>query len=110
MCHIAGKVNLLITRRSGGRWRFDLDLVASQPEVDDEIRIEGHVNRTSSVSFRITNQFDTEAPFKAFFSSESPPEFSVTPTTGMLEPYGKTFAEIYLDFFVHEASIKHLGC
>ena len=110
MCRIAGKVKLLITRRSGGRWRFDLDLVASQPEVDDEIRIEGHVNRTSSVSFRITNQFDTEAPFKAYFSSESPPEFSVTPTAGMLEPYGKTFAEIYLDFFVHEASIKHLGC
>ena len=37
------------------------------------------------------------------------------PAAGMLEPYSKTFAEIYLDFFVHEASIfssmkQHLGC
>jgi hypothetical protein len=36
--------------------RFDLELVASQPDVDDLIKIEGMMNRASSVSFRMTNQ------------------------------------------------------
>lgn len=36
--------------------RFDLELVASQPDVDDLIKIEGIMNRPSSVSFRMTNQ------------------------------------------------------
>ena len=37
---VRSKVDLLITRGSGGRWRFDLQLVASQPDVDDVIKIE----------------------------------------------------------------------
>jgi hypothetical protein len=37
-------------------YRFDLELVASQPDVDDLIKIEGTMNTASSVCFRMTNQ------------------------------------------------------
>eukprot|EP00913_Durusdinium_trenchii_P004562 g4237.t1 len=39
--------NLVITRASGGRWRFDLKLEATEPEVDDVISI--HVIRSREV-------------------------------------------------------------
>ena len=49
--------------------------------------IEANIHRTSSVSFKLTNQFNSYAPFEAFFTPDSSHEFSVYPTTGTLEPY-----------------------
>ena len=92
------KIQILVTRASGGRWRFDMELVASSPDVDDTIRIEGNVNVSSSVSFRLTNQFDSPAAFQAYFSLESPPEFTVTPESGMLEPYGSEGTNFVVSF------------
>ena len=48
---------LVVNKQSGGRWRFDVQLDATEPDVDDEITIEAMLNRTSSVSFKLTNQF-----------------------------------------------------
>lgn len=92
------KVQLMITRASGGRWRYDLELLASQPDVDDVIKIQGTINRTTSISFRLTNQFDKEAPYQAYFSVESPPEFSVTPTVGLLDAYGSEGTNFVISF------------
>ena len=63
-----------------------MQLEATEPEVDDVIVIESNINRTSSVSFKLTNQFNSYAPFEAFFTPDSSHEFSVFPTTGTLEP------------------------
>ncbi|OLQ10590.1 Sodium-driven chloride bicarbonate exchanger [Symbiodinium microadriaticum] len=41
--------NLVITRASGGRWRFDLKLEATEPEVDDIISIQSPLNKPASV-------------------------------------------------------------
>ena len=49
---------------------------------------QGNINRISSVSFALTNQFDRQARFAAYFSPDSPSEFSVSPSSGLLEPYG----------------------
>jgi hypothetical protein len=72
----------------GGRWRFNLNLEAAEPEVDDIIEIESGLNRAASVAFRLSNNTSAYAEFDAFFDSESAGEFSVQPTSGVLEPAG----------------------
>jgi len=80
--------NLVITRASGGRWRFDLKLEATEPEVDDTISIQSPLNKPASVAFRLSNHSSVYAEFDAFFDAESAYEFTVSPTSGVLEPAG----------------------
>jgi len=91
-------VELVVNKKSGGRWRFEIQLEATEPQVDDVIKIEASLNRTASVSFKIHNQFDTVAPFKAEFSSNSSLAFSVFPSTGALQPYGQEGQEFVISF------------
>jgi len=84
---IRTKVELKVSKASGGRWAFDFDLVALAADIDDTIRIEGAINKTSSVAFRMKNQFDVEAEFRAYFLPDSPDELSVSPAVGVLAPY-----------------------
>jgi len=79
-----------VAPESGGRWVFELDLIANDAEVDDVIKIEGAMNQERSVSFRMTNQFDERVPFNAYFTADSSAEFSVVPAMGLLEPYSST--------------------
>eukprot|EP00929_Paragymnodinium_shiwhaense_P088700 TRINITY_DN49010_c0_g1_i1.p1 TRINITY_DN49010_c0_g1~~TRINITY_DN49010_c0_g1_i1.p1 ORF type:complete len:2929 (-),score=783.00 TRINITY_DN49010_c0_g1_i1:108-8894(-) len=80
--------NLVITRASGGRWRFDLKLEATEPEVDDTISIQSPLNKPASVAFRLCNHTSAYSEFEAFFDAESAYEFTVQPTSGVLEPAG----------------------
>lgn len=82
--------NLLINQASGGRWRFDLKLEATEPEVDDTISIQSPLNKPASVAFRLCNHTNAYAEFDAFFDAESAYEFTVQPTSGVLEPSGTT--------------------
>lgn len=91
-------VELVVNKKSGGRWRFEVQLEATEPEVDDVITIEAALHRTSSVSFKIHNQFSTYAPFTAEFSSSSSLAFTVYPSSGTLEPYGQEGQEFVISF------------
>jgi hypothetical protein len=81
-------IQLVILKKSGGRWKFDVDLEATPPDADDTILIEANMHKTESVCFRLTNIFPTPARFEARFTPESPLEFTVIPTSGMLAPFG----------------------
>merc|ERR1719229_1914927 len=80
--------NLLIKQATGGRWRFDLKLEATEPEVDDTISIQSPLNKPASVAFRLSNHTSVYSEFDAFFDAESAYEFTVQPTSGVLEPAG----------------------
>jgi len=80
--------NLVITRATGGRWRYDVKLEATEPEVDDTISIQSPLNKPASVAFRLCNHTNAYAEFDAFFDAESAYEFTVAPTSGVLEPAG----------------------
>jgi hypothetical protein len=81
--------NLVVSQAGAGRWRFDVKIDVSEPEVDDLILIESPLNKSASVAFRLTNATPAYAEFEAFFAAESAYEFSVSPTSGVLEPAGK---------------------
>jgi hypothetical protein len=82
--------NLVVSQAGAGRWRFDVKIEVDEPEVDDHIVIESPLNKSASVAFRLTNATAAYAEYEAFFAADSAYEFSVTPTSGVLEPAGKT--------------------
>lgn len=93
---------LLVNRQFGGRWRFAINFIATDPDPDDVIHITASLHRTTSVAFRLANQFPETAPFHAFFTPGSPHEFSIQPTNGILAPAGSEGSEFVLSFTPHE--------
>eukprot|EP01029_Cantina_marsupialis_P004925 TRINITY_DN15231_c0_g1_i2.p1 TRINITY_DN15231_c0_g1~~TRINITY_DN15231_c0_g1_i2.p1 ORF type:complete len:1190 (+),score=361.37 TRINITY_DN15231_c0_g1_i2:125-3694(+) len=89
---------LILLKSSGGRWRYDMLLEAGEADVDDVIALEAKLHESSRVSFDISNQFNTEAPFKAFFGVGSPKEFAVSPSNGVLPPLGTQPQEFFVTF------------
>ena len=85
------KTNLefVVYKSTGGRWKFNMIFEAIEPEVDDIIVIQSPLQKTSSVSFKLTNHLKAFAEFSAFFTADSAAEFIVYPKTGLLEPYGR---------------------
>lgn len=89
---------LLVMKKSGGCWKFDIALLATDPDVDDTIRVESGLGRTSSVAFQLNNMLDGDAKFQAFMTNDSPPEFSVAPSSGVLRPEGKEATRFFVSF------------
>lgn len=77
---------LLVRKASGGMWRFPVQLEAVAPEPDDVIVIEAAVNVVATVTFQLYNVLPFERDFVAYFTPESPQEFSVAPAKGTLPP------------------------
>jgi len=59
------------------------------PDPDDTITITSPINKTSSVSFKLTNYNKQIAEFTSGFTADSDSEFTIHPKNGILEPYGK---------------------
>jgi hypothetical protein len=69
------QVEFIIYKSSGGRWRFNMVFEALEPEVDDMILIQSPLQKTSSVSFRLSNHLKAMAEFSAVFTPDSAAEF-----------------------------------
>jgi len=102
-------VGLVVRQASGGRWKYELMLQASAPEVDDVIMMESTLNKTSSVSFALANAFAAEAEFTATFSAESPTVFSVRPSSGTLPRVGSPGQQFIIDFTPYEYGKVSVG-
>jgi len=81
-------VQLVIVRSTGGRWPFEIQLDAQEPEPDDSFTIEAELKTTASVCFRLTNTDGNYAPFQAYFKTDAAHTLSVHPATGVLAPAG----------------------
>lgn len=91
-------MEFIIYKSSGGRWKFNVIFEALDPEVDDSIVIQSPLNKTSSVSFKLSNHLKSFADFNAFFTTDSAAEFTVYPKNGQLEPYGKDGTNFIVSF------------
>jgi len=92
------QAELVIYKSSGGRWKFNVIFEASEPMVDDIIVIQSPLQKTSSVSFRLTNHIKQQSEFTAFFTEGSATEFTCQPNKGLLEPYGKDGTNFIVSF------------
>lgn len=100
---------LAITRNTGGRWRFDLKIEATEPDPDDTISIQSPLNKPASVAFRLCNHTTAYAEFNAFFDAESAYEFTVQPTSGVLEPSGTNGTTFIVTYKPTEYGMPDVG-
>lgn len=78
----------LIVYCKRGRWRVVIDLEATDPVPDDSISLTAAVGGIDKVGFRLSNRFLGFSTFQARFTAKSSSHFSVTPSSGVLAPYG----------------------
>ncbi|ETO28692.1 hypothetical protein RFI_08439 [Reticulomyxa filosa] len=76
---------LIVNKTTGVQWLLGVRIEALEPVVDDVIRIESPLNQSSSIGFQLLNLFNCEAPFTAFFTPDSPDEFRIYPSKGVLQ-------------------------
>ena len=91
-------VQLMVMCEGRGRWRAEAELNATDPEPDDVIELTAAVGSSDKVSFRLSNRFLGYSSFQAYFSVHSSPHFSVTPTSGVLAPYGSDGTHFVVSF------------
>ncbi|KAA0151378.1 hypothetical protein FNF29_04577 [Cafeteria roenbergensis] len=92
------RTQLVVTKASGGRWRWETHLEADEPDADDTIAIQAELGQRTSVAIALCNSQDSFAPFKAGFSLDSAAEFTVSPPEGMLPPQGAEGETIVVTF------------
>jgi len=77
------RVNLVLDRKSGGRYKYELNFESRLPEVDDVIVIESTINKASAVKFRLRNLFP-DGPFSTYFQGKDSC-FTSSPQHGVLK-------------------------
>lgn len=92
------QVNITITCKNVGRWKADIDIDSTQPEPDDVIKLRAAVGSSDSVSFRLNNRFLSFSPFKCYFAPRSSTKFHVSPSAGVLPPYGSEGSAFVVTF------------
>ena len=102
-------VEFVISKNTGGRWKYPMLLNATEPAVDDVIVIEAMMNQTSSVSFKLSNHFNAYSDFEAKFTPDSPYEFTVYPNEGVLEPPGQEGTNFIVSFTPTEYGKTQIG-
>lgn len=80
---------LIIIKKSGGQWVYDLYLEATDSSPDDILYIQSSLNKTAEISFKLNNIFTKTAEFISYFSHDSSAEFSVVPREGILDQAGR---------------------
>ena len=82
-------VELVVSKASGGKWRFELELEASEGAVDAVVTLEAGVHQTVHVPVFIQSEEEGKEgeegmSFRATFSPETPLSFTATPLLGTL--------------------------
>lgn len=75
-------LQFLLQKASGGMWRYEVALLATEAEVDDEFEIECTLFKTSGIAFRQPNYNENEASFTASFTPDSSLDFEVVGSLG----------------------------
>ena len=77
---------LVVIKAEGGRWRCPVRLIAKDAAVDDTIDLEASVGAATTVQFRLKNDVESAAAYRAYLSTSSSPCFKVAPKEGRLPP------------------------
>eukprot|EP00798_Chlamydomonas_sp_ICE-L_P015727 gene15727-21848_t len=75
-----------VMKASGGRWCFEVQLQATEPELDGTLTIESTMDQTSKVPVYLYSTTSEPQAFTAGFTADTPLNFDVTPSRGILPP------------------------
>ena len=83
---VSCSIDFLVNKASGGRWRFPIHLEAIEPDIDGSVVVEANVNEKAEAVFSLANPDPEACAFTAYFTPDSPAEFSVKPNVGTMLP------------------------
>nr|XP_058147688.1 cilia- and flagella-associated protein 47 [Dasypus novemcinctus] len=105
---LRAQITLKIECITDGIWKFPITLIATEPDVEDVIDIEGvGLFKESIVDFRLTSKKRNSEPFTAYFLPGSDPEFFVKPQVGELLPINTSGTLIKVGFRPQMCSRKY---
>jgi hypothetical protein len=102
-------VELIIVCKNKGRWHVVVELEASEPEPDDVVKLCASVGSVDKVSFRLSNRFLGFSNFQAFFTARSSLHFTVTPSAGVLAPFGSEGTMFVVSFAPTEYGLREIA-
>ncbi len=73
-------MGLVVQKSTGGRWRFELKLEATQPEMDGSIIIEAAPGQAATAPVWLFSPVDWPLPFTCHFTHDSSIQFDMWPT------------------------------
>ena len=76
---VSAKVELAIEKNTGGRWKFELRLEATQPDVDGSITIQAGPGKSALGELALFSPTDQLEHFTCHFSHDSSISFDVSP-------------------------------
>jgi hypothetical protein len=77
----------VLTKPSGGRWKFKINITATDPDFFDTLSIVSQLNVRKTIQFRLFNSDKkVSSPYVAYYTQDSDSEFMVHPSKGILEP------------------------
>lgn len=79
-------LQFIVYKSTGGRWRFEMQLQATEPDLDGTLTLEAATGQASLLPLNLYASGPTPQPFTASFALDTPVCFSVTPAEGMLPP------------------------
>lgn len=92
----------IINKKSGGRWVFNISLLATEPEIESVIKIQSALNKVAHTSFNLNNLFTKNEKFKAYFTYDSCSEFNISPRTGILDQSGREGTKFLVSYLPRE--------
>lgn len=80
-------IEFILSKPSGGRWKFKIGLTATHPDYFDVLNIVSQLNVRKTIQFRLFNSDKkVPSPYLAYYTQDSDSEFMVNPPKGILEP------------------------
>ena len=89
---------LIVSKKSGGQWIYDISLEALDSDPDDILYIQSSLNKIAELSFKLNNIFTRNADFISYFSHDSSAEFSIIPKEGILKEAGKAGTNFIISY------------
>lgn len=77
---------LVVTKSTGGQWRFNFSVRATDPAPDDVLEIQADVGAVERVAIDIYGEGSDPEPFRAYFTLDAAAELRVDPARGTLPP------------------------
>jgi len=102
-------VELVIVCKNKGRWHVVVEVESTEPEPDDVIKLCASVGSVDKVSFRLSNRFLGFSNFRAYFTVRSSPHFSISPSAGVLAPFGSEGTLFVVSFAPTEYGLREVA-
>jgi hypothetical protein len=106
---VSGDAEIVIECKHIGRWKAQLEVEATDAAPDDIVQMIAPVGGNDFAKFRLSNRFLGLSHFDAYFTKESSPHFKVSPTNGVLAPYGTNGTEFTVNFSPVVYGTKDIG-